>query len=323
MEDAFIRGLALFFGLFGLASTIGALGHGAIGQGIWWVDLSAVPSWLAVVFQLVASVLLLLWSLGTGALVRLRKLSALAAFALCATAIVNTVGFYETWRAGMIAPMMPLPVSALYAIGFAWIGMRAFSDEVDADRRSGAGGVALALVALLISFPLIQIAFFGTTDYRRSADVAVVLGARVYDNGVLSTALADRVSTGVELYRAGLVHRLVMSGGTGANGVDETVAMQRAAVAAGVPSEAIVRDPAGDNTDATVANTTAIMSRGGHTRVLIVSQFWHLPRTKLAYLGAGWNVWTVPATTSLPIWQTPYLIAREVPAFWQYWLRSL
>jgi uncharacterized SAM-binding protein YcdF (DUF218 family) len=60
---------------------------------------------------------------------------------------------------------------------------------------------------------------------------------------------------------------------------------------------------------------------GAH-RVLAVSQFWHLPRVKLAYLRAGWNVSTVPARASMPILQTPYLMVREIPAFWQYWAQS-
>jgi vancomycin permeability regulator SanA len=175
----------------------------------------------------------------------------------------------------------------------------------------------------MIAFPLLQIAFFGTTDYRRASDAAVVLGARVYDNGVLSTALEDRVRTGADLYKAGLVPRLVMSGGVGANGIDEAVAMKRRAVELGVPPSVISIDSLGVDTDATVANTTAALPELGARRVLVVSQFWHLPRIKLAYRSAGWDVATVPATESDPIWPTPYLIAREIPAFWQYWARSL
>ncbi|MBI5232555.1 MAG: YdcF family protein [Coriobacteriales bacterium] len=179
------------------------------------------------------------------------------------------------------------------------------------------------LLALVVAFPVMQMLFFGTTDYRRPADAAVILGARVMANGALSTAAEDRVRTGVDLYDAGLVRYLVMSGGVGESGVDETVAMRRRAMQLGVPASAIILDHTGVNTDATVANTTGLFRARDIERVLAVSQSWHLPRVKLAYLAAGWNVSTVPATTSRPITQTPYLMLREIPAFWKYWARSL
>lgn len=322
MPDALVRGLALFFGSFGLVSAVSGLARGAASQNIWWIDLSALSPGLGAAFEILASALLLAWSLGARSNI-VRRGAVAASLLLALVAAANAVSFYRVWSGGSIAPAMPLPVSAVYLLGFVWIAVRAHRGSPDAGMRSGYRGVATALLACVIAFPLLQVAFFGTTDYRRNADVAVVLGARVYDNGVLTTALRDRVRTGADLYRAGLVSRLVMSGGVEPNGIDETVAMQKAAVAMGVPQSAITLDAEGDNTDATVTNTTAILRSQGATRVLVVSQFWHLPRIKLAYLSAGWNVETVPATASAPIIHTPYLIAREVPAFWQYWLRSL
>jgi len=180
----------------------------------------------------------------------------------------------------------------------------------------------VGFVLVVTLFPLAQIGFFGTSDYRAKADAAVVFGARVFDNGVLSPSLRDRVVTGVDLYKAGLVHKLVMSGGLEANGIDETVAMRGAAVKAGVPASAILLDPKGLDTDATVRNTSAIFQREGIRGVLAVSQGYHLPRVKLAYLAAGLDVRTVPAKEIEPIWKTPIFIARELPAFWQYWLRA-
>ena len=48
---------------------------------------------------------------------------------------------------------------------------------------------------------------------------------------------------------------------------------------------------------------------------------YHLPRIKLAYAAAGVDVWTVPARTLDP--QTKAIIAREIPAFWLYYLRAV
>jgi len=83
---------------------------------------------------------------------------------------------------------------------------------------------------------------FGKTDYRRDADVAVVLGARVYADGHLSDALADRVRTACQLYRSGLVKKLLFSGGPGEGAVHETEGMKRMALQLGVESRDILVD---------------------------------------------------------------------------------
>ena len=97
----------------------------------------------------------------------------------------------------------------------------------------------------LVAFPLLQMCCFGKTDYRRKADVAVVLGARVYADGRLSDALADRVRTACELYRGGWVRKLLFSGGPGDGSVHETEAMKRMAVGLGVSPKDILLDGSG------------------------------------------------------------------------------
>jgi vancomycin permeability regulator SanA len=175
----------------------------------------------------------------------------------------------------------------------------------------------------VLVFPLAQVLFFGRSDYRRPADAVVVFGAQVHEDGRPSTSLKDRMATAVELHEQGLAPYMVVSGAVGDSGYDEAEVMRDMAVAAGVPAERIVVDSGGVNTDATVADTVPIFDARGWTRVLAVSQFYHLPRVKLAYQRAGREVLTVPAGTSSPIPQTPTLVAREIPAFWLYYLRAV
>lgn len=322
ITDAVAQGIAFFFGLFSLANSVAWLRNGMHHEDIWWIDLSWLPLWLGVAFGIAAALLLLTWGVVPGAS-RWRRIAVTSACVLLAAAAsINAVAYYRVWSAGRITPAMPLPASVLYAVAFLWIASKAWRWP-QTQRSSHPAAVAIVFAACMFAFPLVQMVFFGTTDYRRPADVAVVLGARVLSNGVLSTALEDRVRTGADLYNAGLVSGLVMSGGIGESGVDETVAMQRRAVELGVPKDAIVLDNLGVNTDATVAQTTVIFGDRRVRRVLAVSQSWHLPRVKLAYLKSGWNVHTVPATPSIPITQTPYLMLREIPAFWKYWMLSL
>lgn len=174
-----------------------------------------------------------------------------------------------------------------------------------------------------VIFPLAQMICFGKTEYQRPADVAVVFGARVYADGRPSDALADRVRTGCYLYRDGLINKLLFSGGPGDGAVHETESMKQMAIRLGVRPEDILTDQAGLNTQATVRNTSALLSQLRVSRVLVVSHFYHLPRIKLAYHRAGWEVYTVPARETYLLRQMPYNMAREVAALWVYYLRPL
>jgi vancomycin permeability regulator SanA len=165
--------------------------------------------------------------------------------------------------------------------------------------------------------------FFGKTDYRRPADIAVVLGARVYADGRPSDALADRVRTACNLYRNGTVKKLLFSGGPGDGSIHETEGMKRMAIQLGVKPEDILLDAHGVNTQATVKNTEVVFQQLHASRILVVSHFYHLPRIKLAYHREGWEVYTVPAKESYLLRQMPFNIAREVAALWVYYFRPL
>src|SRR5262249_53745089 len=144
-------------------------------------------------------------------------------------------------------------------------------------------------------FPVGQMVCFGKTDYRRPADAAVVLGARVYADGRPSDALADRVRTACQLYRDGLVRKLIFSGGPGDGAIPEAESMRRMAAQLGVKPEDILIDSAGVNTQATVRNSESVFAQVHASRILVVSHFYHLPRIKLAYQREGLEVYTVPA----------------------------
>jgi vancomycin permeability regulator SanA len=150
-----------------------------------------------------------------------------------------------------------------------------------------------------------------------------VFGAQVHTTGIASISLADRVATGVDLYERGLADRLLMSGAQGSNEpVNETVVMRELAMEAGVPASAISVDPSGFNTDATVRDTVPMLRAGEAGAVAVVSDFYHLPRIKLAYQRAGVDVITVPShARRIP--QTTGLGVREIPAFWVYYLRAI
>jgi vancomycin permeability regulator SanA len=322
LPAAVARGIALFFGVFTLLSVVGTLREPAFDANIWWVAAPYVPDLVAgLVFALVG-VAFVAYAVAPG-MRAWRRWSTLALFALfAAAAVYNAVEFYRVWRAGEIEPGVPLPLSVVVAavLGFLlWAAARAPA------RRGWPAAAVLAAVAALciILFPLAQVFFFGTTDYRRPADVAVVFGAQVHGGGNPSTSLRDRVVTAAQLYEDETVTRVFVSGGVGESGYNEALVMRELLEELGVPRGKVVVDSAGVNTDATVTNTVPFFGGEDWQRIIAVSQFYHLPRIKLAYQRAGWDVLTVPAAATTPIKETPRLVAREIPAFWLYYLRAV
>jgi vancomycin permeability regulator SanA len=322
-RNALPRGFALFLGGFTLLNCMGGMVSHTFDANLWWIDLRAFPTPLATLFLLVAGICLIGCGLRPARSSVLRILVAGCLALLCAASLVETLTYYRLMILGTIHAGIPVPLSLVFAGMLVLIIANNFEH---ADRRTNQkaflqmAGVALAC---LVGFPLAQIFFFGKTDYRRDADVAVVLGARVYADGRPSDALADRVRTACKLYQDGLVRTLVFSGGPGPGILDETDSMRAMARRLGVKDSDMVCDKGGVNTQATVNNTQAILARLHARRVLVVSHFYHLPRVKLAYQRAGWDVYTVPAKEERLLRQYPYNIAREVAALWVYYLRPL
>jgi vancomycin permeability regulator SanA len=144
-----------------------------------------------------------------------------------------------------------------------------------------------------------------------NADAAVVLGARVHPDGRPSGFLRERVATGVALYQAGSVQRIIMSGAAAdSSGFCEPAVMRAVAERMGVPTEHIVEDPLGVDTYSSVIRARDVY---GATSVIMVSQEFHLPRAVwiCRRLGlAAQGVYPPPRPTK----HTLYGHAREVPA---------
>jgi len=314
--------VALFLGAYlVLAAGVDVVG-GGFGAVLSLVDAGYLPYGLGAAFAGVAGALLGLYALWPVAAPTRRAWTAASTMTLAIIAAMDSAVFFTVVSAGSVSPGIAVPLSLVLVVVFVWVVSDVGRDhDIRASRVSWIPVTGVALACAIV-FPLAQSWFFGTTDYRRPADVAVVFGAKVHADGTLSSAAGDRVHTAVELYREGLVDTLLMSGGVGESGVDEARAMGDAAVSMGVPREAVLLDSSGVDTDSTVRNTAGMLKARGDVRGIAVSHFYHLPRIKLAYAAAGREVWTVPARERRPIVKTPLFVAREVPGYWVYWARN-
>ena len=105
--------------------------------------------------------------------------------------------------------------------------------------------------------------------------VAIVFGARVWADGVPSNSLNDRVLTAVELYRAGRVKKLLMSGDRQNDNYDEPAAMKKLAIELGVAESDIVLDNDGKRTLDTCYRAREIFEI---QKAILVTQDYHQPR---------------------------------------------
>jgi vancomycin permeability regulator SanA len=319
------RGAALFLAVFTMVGLVGELRGRATDMSLWWVDVRDVPPFVRLFVLAAFAGFLLAWVLRKTPGLALRRATAAACGLFALLALRDAVRYGSIVGGGSVRPTTPIPLSLLIAVGLAALSIIVLRTpgRRSGSRRRTAIGLVLAAGCWAFVFPLAQMLFFGTTDYRRPADAAVVFGARVYATGRPSPLLADRIATGVDLYRAGLVGTLLMSGGDGADGFNEARVMRDEAVAAGVDSAHVLIDPTGTTTEATVDHAMTLLSRQGGPppRIIAVSQAYHLPRIQLAFANGGIDVLTVPAVDPEPIQETPLLVLREVPAFWAYFLR--
>ncbi|MCP5560627.1 MAG: YdcF family protein [Verrucomicrobiaceae bacterium] len=149
-------------------------------------------------------------------------------------------------------------------------------------------------------------------DAVPSGSVALVLGCSKYVAGHRPNRFFNtRIQAATELYRAGKVRALIVSGDNSTKSYDEPSDMKEALVAAGVPEAAIYCDYAGFRTFDSVIRAQKIF---GQTQLVIVSQRFHNERAvylaqKLGINASGYNAKAI-ATRSAPMTYAREWLAR-------------
>lgn len=105
--------------------------------------------------------------------------------------------------------------------------------------------------------------------------VGIVYGARVFPDGRLTNSLYDRVLTAVELYRAGRVKKLLMTGDRQNDSYDEPAAMKKMAMELGVAESDIFLDNDGKRTYDSCYRAKEIFEV---KKAILVTQDYHQPR---------------------------------------------
>lgn len=153
-------------------------------------------------------------------------------------------------------------------------------------------------------------------DTVRPADAAVVLSTRSYEEGRLNPCLVARVEAAVELYRAGKVKKLVMTGGISRDLQSSAGNMQMIAEKMGVPKGDIIQEREAGNTFENIVFSRKFIENS--PRVVIVSAGFHLARARMMadrqWQGHDIQVYAAPFCSE-PYGGYGFTVLRESAAF--------
>jgi vancomycin permeability regulator SanA len=144
---------------------------------------------------------------------------------------------------------------------------------------SAAGAVLVLGTAILV--------VSGLSDRLGKADIALVLGSKVELDGTPSPRLRARLDRTLELYKAGYFPSVIVSGGTGKEAYDEASVMRDYLISHGIPQDQILVDSHGTTTFMSAKNALNIARQQNLKSVFIVSQYFHIPRARLALKRCG------------------------------------
>lgn len=176
------------------------------------------------------------------------------------------------------------------------------------------------IIVLLFAIPAILIISDGLNDEIGKSDVAVVLGNTVQPDGKPSPRLQARLDKTIELYQKGFFPNIIVSGGFGVEGFDEAVVMRQYLVNHNIPADHIFLDSEGKTTNLTAKNSAQIMKQHNWQSAIIISQYFHISRTRLAFSNYGISP-VYSAHANYFELRDIYSLFREIIGYFSYFLK--
>jgi uncharacterized SAM-binding protein YcdF (DUF218 family) len=144
--------------------------------------------------------------------------------------------------------------------------------------------------------------------------VAVVLGARVFEDGTPSDALRGRVEVGVRLLASGHASALLFSGGSTDARPAEAEVARCLALAAGAPASSLLLEAASRSTFENARETAAVLEARGDREVILITCDFHLLRATAHFVAHGLQVFPVASPRPLRAPERVAATAREAAA---------
>jgi uncharacterized SAM-binding protein YcdF (DUF218 family) len=175
---------------------------------------------------------------------------------------------------------------------------------------------ALAIFGVVLVRTTIDVYRNAHVDEARPSDIIVVLGAAGY-HGQPSPILKARLDHALTLYRRRLAPRILTTGGSGGDPVfTEGETGRDYLMKNGVPSESILVETESTTTAETTAAITEILRRMNLRSVIVVTDSYHVYRSKRMLEAQGFRVHASPRPSAdrsdLRYW---YLCTRQAFAY--------
>jgi SanA protein len=203
--------------------------------------------------------------------------------------------------------------------------IRSYSDDLNHLRkkhlRKFVMGTSIFLIAFVIILLTNDLIIARKASSRLYYDVnetpgklvAIVLGTSKYSNGAINLYYEARIKAAVDLFQAGKIHGILVSGDNATLQYDEPTTMQKDLIKSGIPAEYITMDYAGFRTLDSMIRAQKVF---GLNEILIISQRFHCERAlyisdAIGIEAVGFCAEDVPITQSLRI-RTREVFARAM-----------
>lgn len=176
--------------------------------------------------------------------------------------------------------------------------------------------VIAAIGVVLFVITAVAISIRGVREDIFGADVVLVLGCDLHEDGTPTSRLITRLDRTVELYANGWGREIIVSGGESA-GRDEALVMKDYLVSKGVPAYKIIVDSSGTHTRDAARFAARYLADRGLSSLIVVSQFFHIARCVMTIKSYGVGRVGCAYARSFEVRDILSTI-REVPAVFAY-----
>ncbi len=160
----------------------------------------------------------------------------------------------------------------------------------------------------------------GRIDQPNKADCILVLGAAEY-SGRPSPVYRARLDHAYQLFTEGKAPLIITSGGSGGDPkYSEGQVGRDYLIDRGVPEADLIAETQADNTDESTQRAAAIMRRNSLNSVLLVSDAYHMFRSKRMMERQGFIAYISPRPESVPrtLWERFLAASREAFSYMLY-----
>ncbi len=178
------------------------------------------------------------------------------------------------------------------------------------------------VIVLLILFALVMLALvnaviicqYGNVDEKQKCDVAIVLGAATYANGI-SPVYAERINHGIWLYENGYVDYIIVTGGKlSEKELSDDYKAKQYAISKGVSGDVIFVEENSRITQENLKFSKEIMANNQWDSCIIVSDPLHMKRAMAIAESYDMKAFSSPTLTSrYKTWKKklPFLLREE------------